>query len=180
MMRTLIAAALLLPVAAHATDWQVDSAGSSLTFKGSYEKEAFDGTFKTFSASIAYDEADLAKSRFDVTVDLASADTGNGDRDDSLHGSDFFDVKKTPKAHFVTETFVKAADGGVEARGTLTIRDKTQPVTLKVKFAANGKSATLDVDSVLKRADFGLGAGGDWSDVGADVPVHGHLVLTAK
>ncbi|MEP7044947.1 MAG: YceI family protein [Dokdonella sp.] len=180
MLRPLICIAMLLPAAAFARDWQVDSAKSSLTFKGSYQGEAFDGKFKSFEATIAYDAADPSKSKFDVGIDLASADTANGDRDDSLHGSDFFDVKKSPKAHFVTDSFAKAADGGVEANGKLTIRDKTQAVTLKVKFAENGNTATLDVDTVLKRADYGLGAGKDWSDVGAEVPVHGHLILTAK
>lgn len=180
MIRSIVFAALLLPLGAYARDWQVDAAKSSLTFKGSYQRESFDGRFKKFDATIAYDAADLSKAKFDVSVDLASADTGNGDRDDSLHGSDFFDVKKTPKAHFVTESFAKAADGSVEAKGSLTIRDKTQPVTLKVKFAENGNAATLDVDTVLKRADYGLGTSSDWADIGADVPVHGHLTLTAQ
>jgi polyisoprenoid-binding protein YceI len=186
MFRPLVCITLLLPLSAFARDWQVDAAKSSLTFKGSYQGESFDGKFKKFDATIAYDAADLSTAKFDVAIDLASADTGNGDRDDSLHGSDFFDVKKTPKAHFVTETFAKGADGSVEAKGKLTIRDKTQPVTLKVKFAENGPStgsgqaATLNVDTTLKRADYGLGAGSDWADVGADVPVHGHLTLTAK
>lgn len=180
MLRPMICVALLLPLSAFARDWQVDAAKSTLAFKGSYQGESFDGTFKKFDATIAYDANDLTQSKFDVTVDLASADTGNGDRDDSLHGSDFFDVKKTPKAHFVTESFAKGTDGGVEAKGKLTIRDKTAPVTLKVKFAETGDTATLDVDTVLKRADYGLGAGSDWADVGADVPVHGHLQLGAK
>lgn len=180
MLRSMICVALLLPLSAFARDWQVDAAKSTLGFKGSYQGEGFDGRFKKFDATIAYDAKDLSKSKFDVTVDLASADTGNGDRDDSLHGEDFFDVEKTPKAHFVTESFAQGADGSVEAKGKLTIRDKTQPVTLKVKFAENGDSATLDVDTVLKRADYGLGASSDWSDVGAEVPVHGHLALTAK
>lgn len=180
MLRSMICLALLLPLSAFARDWQVDAAKSTLTFKGSYQGESFDGKFKKFDATIAYDAADPSKSKFDVTIDLAGADTGNGDRDDSLQGADFFDVKKTPKAHFVTESFAKGADGGVEAKGKLTIRDKSAPVTLKVKFAESGDGATLDVDTVLKRADYGLGAGKDWSDVGADVPVHGHLTLTAK
>lgn len=180
MFRPLVCITLLLPLSAFARDWQVDAAKSSLTFKGSYQGESFDGKFKKFDATIAYDAADPSNAKFDVTIDLASADTGNGDRDDSLHGSDFFDVKKTPKAHFVTEAFAKGADGSVEAKGKLTIRDKTQPVTLKVKFAENGNAATLDIDTTLKRADYGLGAGSDWADVGADVPVHGHLTLTSK
>jgi polyisoprenoid-binding protein YceI len=180
MLRTLILASLLLPAGAFARDWQVDAAKSTLTFKGSYQKEAFNGSFKKFDSTIAYDAADLSKSKFDVSVDLASADTGNGDRDDSLKGGDFFDVKKTPKAHFVTESFAKAADGSIEAKGSLTIRDQTKPVVLKVKFAETGTTAMLDVDSTLKRADFGLGSSSDWADVGADVPVHGHLALIAK
>jgi polyisoprenoid-binding protein YceI len=179
MTRFLITLALLVPVAASARDYAVDAAKSTLTFKGSYQGQPFDGKFKKFDATIAYDANDLAKSKFDVTIDLKSADTGSGERDETLATSDFFDTSKTPTAHFVTESFAKAGDG-VEAKGTLTIRSATKPVTLKVKFAENGNAATLDVDTTLKRADFGLGNGGDWADIGADVPVHGHLVLTGK
>jgi polyisoprenoid-binding protein YceI len=180
MSRTLMLALLLLPSAAFARDWQVDAAESSLTFKGSYQGESFDGRFRKFDATIVYDSAEFANSKFDVSVDLASADTGSSERDDALKGDDFFATGKFPKAHFVTSAFAKTADGSVEAKGTLTIRDHSKPVALKVKFAETGNTATLDVDTVLKRADFGLGAGSDWADVGADVPVHGHLVLGAK
>jgi len=180
-MRTLIlATVLLLPAAAFARDWNVDAAKSTLGFKGSYQKEAFAGSFKKFDATITYDAADLAKAKFDVNVDLASADTASAERDDTLKGSDFFATAKFPKAHFVTSSFAKGADGAVTAQGTLTIRDQSKPVALKVAFTESGNTATLDVDTVLKRADFGLGAGSDWTDVGADVPVHGHLVLNAK
>ena len=179
MSRFLFACALLLPAAAFARDWQVDAAKSTLTFKGTYQKEGFDGKFKKFDATIAYDAADPTKSKFDVTIDLTSVDTGSGERDDSLATADFFDTSKTPKAHFVTESFAKNGDA-VEAKGTLTIRTKTKPVTLGVKFAESGNTATLDVDTTLKRADFDLGNGDDWADIGAEVPVHGHLVLTAK
>ena len=180
MLRPLTLVLLLLPLTAFARDWQVDTAQSSLTFKGSYQGEAFDGTFKKFDATIAYDAAALAKSRFDVSIDPASVDTGSGERDDTLKTSDFFDTGKFAKAHFVTQSFAKGADGDVQASGTLTIRDQTKPVLLKVTFAESGGAATLDVDTVLKRADFGLGKGSDWADVGAEVPVHGHLVLTGK
>ena len=180
MRRLLITFALLLPAAALARDWQVDASKSTLTFKGTYQGEAFDGKFKKFDAAIAYDAADPSQSKFDVTVELTSVDTASGERDQTLATSDFFDVAKTPKAHFVTESFAKSADGEVEAKGTLTLRTQTKPVTLKVKFVESGTTATLDVDTTLKRADFDLGNGPDWSDIGADVPVHGHLALTAK
>jgi polyisoprenoid-binding protein YceI len=171
---------ILIWSAATARDWQADAAQSSLTFKGTYQGEAFTGKFKKFDAAISYDEADLTKAKFDVKIDTASVDTASSERDDSLKGDEFFDPKKYSQAHFVTTSFAKAADGGVEAKGTLTIRDQTKPVTLKVKFSASGDKATLDVDTTLKRLDFGLGAGKDWSDVGTDVPVHAHLVLSGK
>ena len=171
---------ILLPNAAQARDWQADAAQSTLTFKGSYQGEAFEGKFKKFESAISYDDADAAKSKFDVKVDLASVDTASSERDDSLKGADFFDLKKFPQAHFVTTSFAKGADGTVTAQGTLTIRDQTKPVTLKVKFAATGDKATLDVDTTLKRIDFGLGTGKDWADISADIPVHGHLVLSGK
>ena len=179
MIRLLVSIVLLLPLAAFARDWRVDAARSTLTFKCTYQGEGFDGAFKKFDATIAYDAADPTKSKFDVTIDLASVDTGSSERDDTLATTDFFDTSKTPKAHFVTESF--AGNGAaVEAKGTLTIRNKTKPVTLRVAFAETGDTATLDVDTTLKRADFDLGNGDDWADIGAEVPVHGHLVLAAK
>ena len=178
-MSRLLLLALLLPAAAFARDWQVDAAKSTLSFKGTYQNEGFDGRFRKFEATIAYDAADPTKSKFDVTVDLTSVDTGSSERDDTLATADFFDTSKTPKAHFVTESFAKNGDA-VEAKGNLTIRNKTKPVTLAVKFAESGDTATLDVDTTLKRADFDLGNGDDWADIGAEVPVHAHLVLTAK
>lgn len=180
MLRSLLLALLVLPLAAQARDWQVDAAKSSLGFKGTYQGEAFEGHFGKFNAAIAYDAANPDTSKFDVTIDLTSVDTGSGERDQTLATADFFDTGKFPQAHFVSQSFAKGADGKVEAKGALTIRDRTKPVVLKVSFADSGSNATLDVDTTLKRADFGLGNGSDWADIGADVPVHGHLVLTGK
>jgi polyisoprenoid-binding protein YceI len=176
----LLVAVILIPLHAAARDWQIDPAKSSLTFKGTYQDDPFDGKFGRFDAAIAYDETDPSKDKFDVKVNVASVSSGSSERDDTLKAPDFFDAAKFPQAHFITESFGKGSDGGLEAKGTLTIRDISKPVTLKVKFAGSGNNATLDVDTTLKRLDFKLGVGGDWADIGNEVPVHGHLVLTAK
>ena len=178
-MRKCMLVLALLPFACFARDWQVDMSKSSLSFSGTYQSGPFTGKFGKFDALISYDEADLAKSKFDVKVDVASVDTASGERDDTLRTADFFNAAKFPQAHFVTTSFEHAADG-VIAKGTLTIRDQSKPVTLKVKFAASAEGATLDVDTKLKRRDFGLGTSNDWADIGTDVGVHGHLVLGAK
>ncbi len=176
----LLLPALLTPFSASARDWQVDAAKSSLTFKGTYQNEPFAGRFAKFEAAIAYDDRDPAQDRFDVKVDIASVQTESSERDDTLKSEDFFDAAKFPQARFVTESFAAGSDGTMQARGTLTIRNVAKAVTLKVRFAASGSQATLDVDTTLNRLDFALGAGPDWADIGKDVPVHGHLVLTGK
>lgn len=181
MTRLTLALALLVPLAASAKDWNVDASKSTLGFSGTYQGEKFSGKFARFDATIAYDEADLANSRFDVSVDVTSVATGNADYDAQLKSAEFFNFGKFPKAHFVT-TQLRKDGANVVADGTLTIRDKTKPVSLSVKFAPGGAGATLDVATTLKRLDFDVGTG-DWGDTGVianEVPVTAHLVLTPK
>ena len=173
--------ALALPCAAGAADYTVQPAGSTLGFSSSFQGSNFDGQFGKWTAAISYDAAKLASSKFDVTVDLSTAKTGDGDRDGALPGPDFFDVAKYPQAHFVTTGF-RQQGTQVIADGTLTLRGVSKPVSLNVTFKPQGNGATLDVAGSLKRLDFGVGGGQykDTSVIGADVKVTAHLVLSAK
>ncbi|WP_329741205.1 YceI family protein [Dyella sp. A6] len=181
-LRTWLAlAAFALPFASFAGSYTVQQPGSTLGFSGTFQGASFDGHFGKWNATISYDPAHLASSKFDVTVDLASANTGDSDRDGALPGPDFFDTAKYPQAHFVTTRFQQVG-GKVIADGMLTLRGVTKPVSLTVNFKPQGKGATLDVNGTLKRLDFGVGGGqyADTSVIGADVKVTAHLVLQAK
>jgi polyisoprenoid-binding protein YceI len=172
--------ALATPFAASAADYTVQS-GSTLGFTGSFQGSSFNGQFNKWTAAINYDATKLASSKFDVTVDLSSAKTGDSDRDSALPGPNFFDVAKYPQAHFVTTGF-RQQGSQVIADGTLTLHGVTKPVSLNVTFKPQGSGATLDVSGTLNRLDFGVG-GGDYKDtsvIAADVKVTAHLVLGAK
>ncbi|TCV95693.1 polyisoprenoid-binding protein YceI [Luteibacter rhizovicinus] len=173
--------AFALPVAAHAADYTAQPA-STLGFSGKFQGAQFDGTFKKFTAAISYDPANLASSKFDVTVDVASATTGDADRDGALPGSDFFDASKFPKAHYLTTGFTKDASGAITAHGNLTLHGVTKPVDLIVTFTPKTGSATLAVKGAVKRLDFGVGSG-EYKDTGtiADaVEINGNLQLLPK
>lgn len=176
-----LALALLSPLAASATDYAVTPASSKLGFTGTFQGEAFHGQFGQWTAAISYDAANLASSKFDVNVDLASVKTGDKDRDGALPGSDFFNVAKFPKAHFITTGF-RQNGGQVIADGNLTLRGITKPVSLTVNFKPAGSGATLDVSGSVKRLDFGVGTGdyADTSVIGGEVKIEAHLALTAK
>ncbi|MFC5436928.1 YceI family protein [Rhodanobacter umsongensis] len=173
--------ALALPFTATAADYTVQPGASTLGFSDTFQGETFQGHFGQWTAAISYDAVNLASSKFDVDVVLASAKTGDNDRDGALPGSDFFDVAKFPRAHFVTTGF-RRSGGQVVADGNLTLRGVTRPISLQVMFKPQGNGATLDVAGTVKRLDFGVG-GGDYADtsvIGADVKITAHLQLAPK
>jgi len=178
---SVLALALALPLAASAADYKVGP-GSTLGFSGKFQGQQFDGTFGKFDAAISYDAANLAASRFDVTVDTSTAKTGDGDRDNALPGSDFFDTKKFATAHYVTTGFSKDAKGDIIANGNLTLHGVTKPMALKVVFSPNAGGARLSVTGTLKRLDFGVGSGEykDTSTIADEVLVNGSLNLLPK
>lgn len=157
-----LAAALLLAAPVHAAEWSVDAAKSRLGFVGSQGGSPFEGRFDRWSARIDYDPANPAAARVTVDIDMASARTGDAQKDQSLPGPDWFDAKGFPKARFEAAGFVPKGGAAFEAPGTLTIRGIGKAVTLPftLEVAAGGKARAkgrLD----LIRTDYGIGQG-EW------------------
>lgn len=170
----------LATVSASAANLRADPKSSTLTFSSSYQGEAFSGRFGRFDANIAFDPANFATSRFDVTIMLASADTRNSERDDMLKGVDFFNAAKMPSAHYVATKFRSLGGGRYAADGALTLRGVTRPVTVAFAWTP-GATPGLVGDASVNRLDFGVGTG-DWADtatIGNAVKVHTMLKLAA-
>lgn len=157
-----VALGIAATVPAHASDWDVDAASSTLGFVGSAQGEAFDGSFRSFDATIRFDPAALDAARFEVDIDLRSADTQNAERDETLQGADFFRTRREPMARYVAERFRALDDGRYAADGELTLRGVTQPVTLEFSFS-EGSPAVLEGEATLDRTQFEVG-GGDWAN----------------
>src|SRR3712207_2496846 len=101
----------LLAGAAEARPYVVDKAASRLGFRGTVEGAPFQGTFSRWDAQIEWDAKNLKASRAVVTIDMASARTGDGGQDESLPSSDWFAVKQFPRATFVTRSITAAGAG---------------------------------------------------------------------
>lgn len=176
---TLLLLAALSPALAAATDWQVQP-DSTLGFTGSAQGESFEGRFTRFTPEIRFDPADLAATRFHVRIDLSSADSANAERDELLHGAEFFDSATTPEAVFVAESARSDERGdGYISDGTLTLKGVSKPVTLRFRFVSVGNSGQMEVAAQLDRTAFGIG-GGEWLDaemIAHEVTVAANLVL---
>ena len=86
-----------------AAEWRVDPAASRLGFFGTQAGSPFEGSFEKFSANIRFDAADLSTSNVVVVIDMASARTGNAERDVALKGQDWFAISPYPQARFETK-----------------------------------------------------------------------------
>ena len=102
----------------------------------------------------------------DITIDMASINTGIGAFNDHLKGVDFFDVATHPTAKFVGEKFTFAADKLTEVAGNLTIRGKTNPAILKATSFNCYENPMLkrevcggDFETVIKRSAFDVNWG---------------------
>lgn len=120
------------------------------------------GRFDKKSGTVVLDTAAKAGS-VDITIEMASINTGTLPFDGHLKGKDFFNVEAHPQATFKSSKLVFDGDKVVGAEGQLTLLGQTRPVTLKgthfncyqnpfVKREVCGG----DFETTIQRADFGM------------------------
>ncbi|HEX3916808.1 MAG TPA: YceI family protein [Caulobacteraceae bacterium] len=161
-----IAALLLAPAAALAAPaptatWVVDHAASKLTFSASVSGKPFTGAFRSWDAVIHFNPKDPAHGDVTATINIASAFTGDGDRDAELPDKDWLWTSHFPQATFVARGFQPAGPGRYTAAGVLTIRGAARPLTLPFTLAITGASARMTSQVSLNRLAFGIGQG-EW------------------
>jgi cytochrome b561/polyisoprenoid-binding protein YceI len=144
------------------TMWIVDKSATTIAFATTFSGEAINGGFGSYSANIAFDPEQLDRSHVKVTIDLASVNSGDADRDGTLKSDAFFNVAVTPKAVYEASSFTNTDATHWGARGKLTLHGATQPLnlpfTLNIKSGVADMSGTVDLD----RTAFGVGSG-DWA-----------------
>lgn len=171
--------AMAAPVAfAQTSTWVPDKAHSAVDFSILHMSlSKVRGHFGNIGGKIVLNEADIAKSSVDVTIDVSTVDTGNSGRDGDLKSDHFFDVAQFPTATF-TSTSVAKNGNKLTVAGNLTLHGVTKPVTLEVegptgpvpgmdKKPHSGFSAT----TTISRTAFGIGSKMPAAVLGDDVPL---------
>lgn len=144
-----------------AVPWTVEP-GGRLAFRADYSGNPVDGTFKRWDADIRFSPDDLANSRVRVTVDLASADTADGERDGMLKGESFFNTAAHPRATFTASGFRARGPGRYRAAGTLSLHGVSRPVVVDFELKLDGDRANASGTARLSRTAFGVGSG-EWA-----------------
>lgn len=157
---------LLVPTIAFAAvpAWQIVPGESSITFTGTQNGAPATGKFNKFSGEINFDPDQLNASKVRIVIDMNSVSTSYSDFTATLLTADWFNVKAFPQAIFTAKNFTKVSDNKYQANGSMTIRDKTLPVTLTFATEELSKAkAIVKGSTTLKRTQFGIGQG-EWAD----------------
>ena len=144
--------------------WNLDPAHSVAEFKVRHMMISnVKGQFTGVSGVLIHDENDPAKSRVEASLDAASINTREAQRDGHLKSADFFDVEKFPALTFKSTATRRTGDGELAVTGDLTIHGVTRQVVFNVEGpTAPGKDpwgntrVGLSAVTKINRKDFGL------------------------
>lgn len=144
--------------------WTVDAAHSSIDFSVKHMMVSkVKGAFQKFNASVEADPNNLTTANIDFTIDVASIDTRNNDRDNHLRSADFFDVEKYPTMTFKSTKIVKTDDDEYDVTGDVTLHGVTRSETFSVTFEGLAKDPMSGAEKIgfsangkIKRSDYGL------------------------
>jgi len=148
---------------AEASTWVADVSHSNVRFAVTHMVVSeMEGSFKVFSASVKSEAADFDGAQIDFTIDAATINTDNTDRDNHLRGADFFDVANNPQLVFKSTSFKKTGGNKYKLMGTLTMHGVTKPISFAVTYGGTVKDpwgntkAGFKAVGKLNRYDYGL------------------------
>src|SRR6266851_2791707 len=160
-MNTAVTAA---PQTSKPTQWQIDPAHSAAHFSVRHLMISnVRGEFTKLSGSALINPADRTKSTAEITIEAASINTREPQRDEHLRSADFFDVANYPVLTFRSKRIESLGAETFKLTGDLTIRGVTKEVTFDVEgptppvkdpwgYIRAGVTASTKVN----RKDFGL------------------------
>ncbi|NYI99788.1 polyisoprenoid-binding protein YceI [Nocardioides thalensis] len=141
--------------------WEIDPGHTDLAFIGRhFMVTKVRGRFTGVEGAVTIAE-NMADSRVDVTIDMASVESGSDVRDEHIRSAELFDVATYPTATFRSTHVDWRGDRGT-VTGDLTIHGVTRQVPLDVSFEGyvrdpwGGDRAMFAARTRINREDFGI------------------------
>jgi polyisoprenoid-binding protein YceI len=165
----------LFVAVAQAADSSIDLKASSIVVTFRQENVPIDAAFNLFSGTIGYDAAKSMITSATVIIDTNSLDIGDDSNNAEVRKVAWLDSAHYPQAMFRSTAIKAGAAGHYEATGELTIKGKSQIVTVPISAHRVGDGTTFDGSLEVSRKAFGIGDP-SWNDVLEDkVQVRFHL-----
>jgi len=139
-----VAAVILMAASAFTAiksqNWNIAD-GYSVKFDGGDPS----GEFSGLKGTISFDPADLASSKFDATIDVATINTGNGMKNTHAKSDKWFDADKYPVIKFTSSQIPKTA-AGYEAKGILDMHGVQKEIVIPFTFVNNIFTGSININ----------------------------------
>ena len=172
-------------------NWQIDPTHTSIEFSVKHMMfTTVRGQFRSFDGNLSIDPHNPTNSRVEGSIDVASIDTGEEQRDAHLRSGDFFDVENNPKMFFRSTRIEPLGANQYKVYGEMTIKDVTREIVFHIADEGQGQDPWgnqrrgISAETKLNRKDFGLTWNvaletGGWL-VGDEIKVSIELQLVAQ
>jgi polyisoprenoid-binding protein YceI len=144
--------------------WQLDPAHSTIQFSVRHMMVSnVRGSFRKFALDVVFDPQHPELGSVSATVEAASIETGQEQRDAHLRSADFLDAEQYPTLAFRSTGLEARGKNGFVLNGELTMHGETRPIVLDAEYigeVANpqgGRSAGFSASARIKRHEWGLG-----------------------
>lgn len=120
------------------------------------------GSFNEFAGSGYFDAANPSNSKVELTINAASIDTRNPDRDAHLRSNDFFDMDTYPEIRFSSSSVAQSGPTQYNVKGYLTIKGISRPVSIDFEHTGNAVDPYgnfrigLEGTASVNRKDWGI------------------------
>jgi polyisoprenoid-binding protein YceI len=121
------------------------------------------GDFAGATGTLSLDPKQLAASKLEISIPVASVTTTNAKLDAELKSAEWFDADKHPTIRFVATKVERTAADRANITGDLTFHGVTKPVVLDTRFNGAGinplsKAYTIgfNATTTINRSDFGV------------------------
>ena len=120
------------------------------------------GSFNEFAGTAELDGANPENSRVQLTIEAASIDTRNAQRDEHLRSNDFLAMQEYPKITFASTGVRQAGETTFEVTGDLTIKGVTNEITIPFEFEGAAKDpfgnqrVGFEGSVTINRKDYGV------------------------
>lgn len=142
--------------------WEIDTAHSSVGAVARHLMVAkVRGHFSRFSGTVTIG-ATPEQSSVVATIDAASIDTADEQRDGHLRSPDFLDIATYPTLEFRSTKVAQTGETSLRADGLLTIRGIERPVTLHVEYLGiaddpfGNTHAVFSAETEIDREEWGM------------------------
>jgi polyisoprenoid-binding protein YceI len=156
--------------------WQIDPMHTQVEFSAKhFGMMTVRGRFNEVTATGDVDPQDPTATAIDVSINVASLNTHNAQRDNDLRSSYFLELDKYPTITFRSTKIEPAGQDKYTLTGDLTIKGNTHPVTLRllrygeVNDATMGHRVAYSAEGEINRKDF---------DMSFDMFADGRLIVS--